>query len=477
MTQSQNPDEFLGREPVWSAEAFVGRKTATSWVADKLGREVPQNCNVIGEPRIGKTSLLYHLYKEKIGLPDQLTGLYVWVRLVELADYQPTSFWRQMVSRLHVAQQDVGMLVEPVAEDVSDARDLFDQLDETIDALVSEHGYRRIVFLIDDFDVLAPELRAQDLDWLRSLATRYRETLAFVICSTDSLVWLSQKVLAADTDEPSQMVSPFANLFHNFSLGLLSREAAAQLCRQAAVSAAGDELCDDDLAFLLSEAGRHPDLLKLATMYLLEAKQWSEPDEAYEDAASDIRFDSAVRWLCTQLFRRRSVEEQRVLLALAQEEDVQDRVIVNRLKRHLGLVEKRNGRVSLFSNAFRYWTRRQTISEPSTETREDTSDDTETEFEDSFEYVPELRLVRLSNGEESRLTPLENRLLVYFLDHVNRVCTTEDLLHNVWGPNKSRAVVEKGVNRLRAKIEHDPRRPRFILSARGEGYLLRMPVD
>jgi len=83
-------------------------------------------------------------------------------------------------------------------------------------------------------------------------------------------------------------------------------------------------------------------------------------------------------------------------------------------------------------------------------------------------------MVRLSSGEEIRLTPLENRLLVYFLENVNVVCTTDELLKNIWGHNKTRAVVEKGVNRLRTKIEIDPKRPRFILSARGEGYLLRL---
>ncbi|MCA9925463.1 MAG: winged helix-turn-helix domain-containing protein, partial [Anaerolineales bacterium] len=93
--------------------------------------------------------------------------------------------------------------------------------------------------------------------------------------------------------------------------------------------------------------------------------------------------------------------------------------------------------------------------------------------EPTFDYIPASRTVRLSSGEEVRLTPLENRLLVYFLEHVNTVCTIDELLANVWGPNKSRGVVEKGVNRLRVKIEQDPKRPRFILSARGEGYLLR----
>jgi hypothetical protein len=71
------------------------------------------------------------------------------------------------------------------------------------------------------------------------------------------------------------------------------------------------------------------------------------------------------------------------------------------------------------------------------------------------------------------LTPLENRILSYLMEHANKVCTTEELLENVWGAGRSRSAVEKGVSRLRIKIESDPARPRYILSAWGEGYLLR----
>jgi DNA-binding response OmpR family regulator len=80
----------------------------------------------------------------------------------------------------------------------------------------------------------------------------------------------------------------------------------------------------------------------------------------------------------------------------------------------------------------------------------------------------------LVGEEEIHLTQLENRLISYLIQHKNEVCTIEELLDAVWGAEKTRSVVEKAINRLRTKIEHDPKRPRFILSARGEGYLLRL---
>jgi len=48
-------------------------------------------CNIIGEPRIGKSSLLYYLYRKQAGLPEGMKGVYVWLRLVELSDYSSTA--------------------------------------------------------------------------------------------------------------------------------------------------------------------------------------------------------------------------------------------------------------------------------------------------------------------------------------------------------------------------------------------------
>ncbi|MCP5100818.1 MAG: AAA family ATPase [Chloroflexi bacterium] len=462
---------FLSRQPAIGAN-FVGRQAEVGWIADKLGRDTPQNCNIIGEPRMGKTSLLHHICEAQVGEGTAVPGITVWVRLIELADYRPAAFWQFMLAQTVLGLKKSGTPLpdDELSASLDDARDCFDELDGLIEALIDADESMRLFFFIDDFDVLLAGITSQDLDWLRSLVTRYGDALTFVISSTDSLLSLAEQL---DKREASQMVSPFPNLFHNLQLGLLRQDDAKAICVQAAVFETAVPFSDDDLNFLLSEAGRHPDLLKIAVGYLLAARALSEPEDLYEDAGSDLRLDEHVRWLCRRIFERRSVEAQAALFSLVQDGgQIVDPVVLNRLKRHLGLVEKRNGRLTLFSDAFRYWTLRQT---PVVYERVGVGETAVSpKFEPQFEYVPEQRMVRLSNGEENRLTPLENRLLVYFLDHANAVCTIDELLENVWGPNKTRAVVEKAVNRLRTKIEDDAKRPRFLLSARGEGYLLRL---
>ena len=75
-------------------------------------------------------------------------------------------------------------------------------------------------------------------------------------------------------------------------------------------------------------------------------------------------------------------------------------------------------------------------------------------------------------GHEVELTAKEFRLLEYFVTRRGRALARNDILDGVWG--SSVMVTERSVDRcvttLRAKIEKDPRRPRFIHTIRDIGY-------
>jgi DNA-binding response OmpR family regulator len=75
-------------------------------------------------------------------------------------------------------------------------------------------------------------------------------------------------------------------------------------------------------------------------------------------------------------------------------------------------------------------------------------------------------------GEEPvRLTHLEFELLSFLLRNRGRVYTREALLRQVWGLQQGPArTVDNFVAQLRAKLEQDPIRPRYLLTVRGSGY-------
>ena len=76
-------------------------------------------------------------------------------------------------------------------------------------------------------------------------------------------------------------------------------------------------------------------------------------------------------------------------------------------------------------------------------------------------------------GRLQTLTRREFGLLAYLIHHPGEVLSRERLLKEAWGyaENQTTRTVDNHVLRLRKHIEPDPDRPRFIRTARGEGYL------
>lgn len=77
-------------------------------------------------------------------------------------------------------------------------------------------------------------------------------------------------------------------------------------------------------------------------------------------------------------------------------------------------------------------------------------------------------------GREVALTPREFDLLLHFARRPGRVFTRIQLLEQVWGYSHDgyEHTVNSHINRLRAKIESDPARPRYVITVWGVGYKL-----
>ncbi|MCC6633357.1 MAG: response regulator transcription factor [Gammaproteobacteria bacterium] len=84
---------------------------------------------------------------------------------------------------------------------------------------------------------------------------------------------------------------------------------------------------------------------------------------------------------------------------------------------------------------------------------------------------PRVRMAWLA-ARPVALTDRECRLLHHLMRHRDRAWSREQLLNRIWGPGYDgyAHTVNSHINRLRAKIEPDPARPRFILTTWGTGY-------
>ncbi len=91
-----------------------------------------------------------------------------------------------------------------------------------------------------------------------------------------------------------------------------------------------------------------------------------------------------------------------------------------------------------------------------------------------LEIRPARREVQVA-GRALEFTALEFELLLHFANHPGRVFSRAQLLDAVWGYSHEgyEHTVTTHINRLRAKLEDDPMRPRYILTVRGAGYKMR----
>lgn len=84
-------------------------------------------------------------------------------------------------------------------------------------------------------------------------------------------------------------------------------------------------------------------------------------------------------------------------------------------------------------------------------------------------------------GTRIDLTQLEQAVLTYMAERVNKQIELDDLLDTAWtatlATGGTRAQVKNCIHRLRKKIEPVPNCPRYIKTVRGHGYMLVDPTQ
>jgi len=84
---------------------------------------------------------------------------------------------------------------------------------------------------------------------------------------------------------------------------------------------------------------------------------------------------------------------------------------------------------------------------------------------------------RESHGPQGdlHLTPLEYRVLESLARHTGLIVRQAQLIREVWGPERlgDTGSLRVCMKNLRAKVEPDPRRPRYLVTEAGLGYRLR----
>ena len=190
----RNP--YLNRVAIKDPAQFFGRSREVSKIFSRIGASRPQSISVVGDRRIGKSSLLHFINDQQIRaryLDRTESFAFAFIDLQQKRRLTLTEFFKE--------------LFVLVAREVND--DSVRQMDPTFDSvrLLLENfrrDGRKLVVLFDEFDAITTN-HAFDLEFysfLRSVANNY--DVAYVTSSARDLQELCHTQLIAD--------SPFFNI-------------------------------------------------------------------------------------------------------------------------------------------------------------------------------------------------------------------------------------------------------------------------
>lgn len=255
---------FLYGNPV-QPDQFIGRRAILRRVVGRILNQ-GQSTALVGEPRLGKTSLLHYL--EAAQTRATLYGAKAERIYFSYLDTQPlssdcnlTQFWELALRTLERNGVSTSLIGQQLAQSRATDHNIFAL--ETLFQALHDAGCQ-LVLLIDEFDRLLhhPLLsQAQFFGTLRSLASRSKGAFTLIIASSLSLARLN-----AETQRYNPTGSPFFNIFDEVTLGTLTAQESDHL-----LNVAGERFTVDDRHFIHSLAGGHPYLLQSTAAAMWEA--------------------------------------------------------------------------------------------------------------------------------------------------------------------------------------------------------------
>ncbi|MFQ5856962.1 MAG: winged helix-turn-helix domain-containing protein [Anaerolineae bacterium] len=441
------PNPFFHRGPIRDRAYFFGREHETAQALSLLGNG--QSISLVGQRRIGKTSLLFHLADPEVftqhGLsPDE--HLFVYFDCGGLGSLDQADLYRVLLEEIADALADSGSSVgQP--EPLDDARPLTYRAFERALRRLTRQGWKPII-LLDEFERMShnPNLDPDFFSGLRALAARY--PIAYVTASKRPLLELTYA-------DASVLSSPFFNIFASIRLGLFSEGESRDLL-SSLVATAQATFTPSTIDFILKLAGPHPLFLQIAGFHAFELRQARGAPMAGDDYPElRRRFRSPTDEHFHYYWRNLTAVEQCVLAILPASQSSQPDII-RRLEQGC-LILRRGEGYHYLSPAFSEFVQSQPVAGL---------------LQAGPVAIDESRRQALLHGRLLSLTPTQYDLLVYLVERAGQVLTDEELEQAVWAdeyvedPDRLKSVI-KG---LRRTLGEEATR---LENVRGVGYVWR----
>ena len=235
-------------------ETFVGRKDAIRTIQQRIIDAPDPGClAIVGPPRIGKSSLVYHtlIYPRSLLLEQRL--LTFRVNLPDVNNHE--QLFRKLVSKtltaLNQAKSEDKVLSLSGRAILENSLSWW-ELQEQVQLFFTEVKFLgwRVVAVIDEFDA-ARQIFQNNEDAFNALR-ELGYNPEWKVC----LVTISRRTLSEIATKSRAEVSTFPGIFHDEYICCFSREELNQLLEK--LKAVNLELSEDNFNFVWSQTGGHP---------------------------------------------------------------------------------------------------------------------------------------------------------------------------------------------------------------------------
>ncbi len=242
------------KSPIKDPKFFLGRRSLVSKIYARIGAGRPQSVSIVGDLKIGKSSLLSYLAHETIKReiltkPDDYIFLFIPCRTdnqLTLGTFTGTIY--RMTRKYTEKSSEESIQLE------------YNYFKRLVENLHKQN--KKIILFLDDFNLITlnPAFPLEFFSFLRSLANNYN--LAYITTSYEDLQKLC---ISKDIEE-----SPFFNIFTNMSLRGFESAEIDPLFQMSAQD--GGNGIEEDKDYLTEFVGTSPYPLQMACHYLQKMK-------------------------------------------------------------------------------------------------------------------------------------------------------------------------------------------------------------
>ncbi len=411
---------------------------------------------LVGLRGAGKSNFLRFLLRSDVQQHylgrDYSKFAFVHIDLLSLVDHSSWAVYELILNRM-VAQFDT---LGAKNKSIADIASLHDEIMRRQDPLVAQRAIerylnallsrpsQRLVILFDEFNAVVETVDSSLFRSLRALRDAHKGRLIYIVVGSDDFAHLRSD--RAESEHFYRLVSRNTCWLGPYNLAD-ARQMVDYLAGQRSL-----ELAPADTAHLIELCGGHAGLLKAVLTLLSNAP----PKLNIKNQTRTLISEPTIEAECQQIWHNLLESEQVALRVLVNGTQIKPEMLTQ--LEFKGLVHTSRPSI-VFSLLFNEFVQRQSPSP-----------------EKGLSVDSATGKVHINGELIATLKGLELDELCYLYEHRGKTCTKDDIMENVYRQHYKNGVSDQMLQtltaRLRKKVEPDPKRPRYILTIRGEGYKL-----